>query len=386
MAEGTATLACPKGCAVPPSESAPKFCRHCGSNLVVKCPDGHENPPNAKFCRGCGVPLDEVTSAAAGASAERPIIPEPTVSGATTIAPSVTDPMATVRGPAEPIDPVGAAEAQTPQGATSPASGASPYQTRPFDDSTTQIPVTPPSGGPIMSPYATGSPPPRRRGGPWLVIAIVAGVVVLGLAGGLVYVLTKGSPSKSNGSASALVSHHNGNANHSGHSGNSGNSGTSPTVPVTQPTVPAEEQAAQSLSTLLTQSTQDRSAINAASDDVSACGNLGADVQTFNNAATSRQNLLAQLSTLQDGTALPALMVESLSGAWQASEQVDQDYASWASDEESDGCTQNDTSDPNYQAAIGPNQTATNDKTAFASAWDQIAPGYGLPTYQWNQL
>ncbi len=79
-------------------------------------------------------------------------------------------------------------------------------------------------------------------------------------------------------------------------------------------------------------------------------------------------------------------MTQSLSAAWQASEEVDQDYASWAGDELSGGCTPNDTADPAYQAASGPNQQATNDKMTFASAWNLIAYTYSLPTYQWNQL
>ena len=145
-------------------------------------------------------------------------------------------------------------------------------------------------------------------------------------------------------------------------------------------------QAAQALSALLATSVTDRSSINAASNDVAACGpNLSQDQQTFETAASSRQSLISQLSTLQGVSTLPAAMVQSLSSAWQASEQVDQDYATWASDEFS-GCTPNGTSNQSYQDALTPNQQATQAKMAFASAWDPIATTYNLATYQWDQL
>src|SRR5262245_33995970 len=61
----------------------------------------------------------------------------------------------------------------------------------------------------------------------------------------------------------------------------------------------SEQTAAQSLSRLLTQSISDRSAILSAYHDVDTCGSgLVADAQTFQQAATSRQNLLSRLGAL----------------------------------------------------------------------------------------
>ena len=235
-----------------------------------------------------------------------------------------------------------------------------------------QTPLTPPQPTP-----AVGS----RRNGPWLVAAIVGVIVVLGLVGALVFVLVKPGHStpSSAGSTSAQKS-----ANTIQTLPSSGTSTTSTST--TSTTLPTERLAAGDLASLLGQSVADRSAINAATNDVSACGNLASDEQTFDDAANSRQNLISQLTTLPNESALPAGMIQSLSAAWQASEEVDHDYASWASDELSGGCTQNDTADPAYQAASGPNQQATNDKMAFSSAWNLIAYTYSLPTYQWNQL
>ena len=156
---------------------------------------------------------------------------------------------------------------------------------------------------------------------------------------------------------------------------------TTTTVPVGQ------QQAAQALAALLTQSVIDRSDINAASNDVSSCGpNLYQDAQTFDDAANSRQSLLSSLPTLTDISTLPPQLLQALTSAWQASEQVDEDYANWASDEYSGVCTQNDTSDPNYQDAVAPNQEATLYKQTFSNLWNPIATKYGLSTYQWDEL
>jgi ABC-type Fe2+-enterobactin transport system substrate-binding protein len=159
----------------------------------------------------------------------------------------------------------------------------------------------------------------------------------------------------------------------------------SPAQPPTT-AAPAEEVAAQALSQLLTQSASDRNAIDNARNDVQACGSdLASDAQTFQQAASSRQNLLSELGALADSTALPAQLLQDLTGAWQASYQADQDYAAWASDENSNGCA-DDTSDSNLLAATDPDNRATTDKQAFVGLWNPIASQYGLTTYQWNQL
>jgi hypothetical protein len=165
---------------------------------------------------------------------------------------------------------------------------------------------------------------------------------------------------------------------------------SSPSASTQQPSVPApltEQVAAQSLSRWLAQSASDRTAINNAFNDVNACGSgLSQDARAFRQAAASRERLMSQLSTLQDGSVLPAQMLRDLTGAWQASYQADQDYASWADAESSEGCTPDDTSDSYYQAATQPDDQATTDKEAFVSAWNTIAGRYGLTTYQQDQL
>jgi hypothetical protein len=144
--------------------------------------------------------------------------------------------------------------------------------------------------------------------------------------------------------------------------------------------------AAQGLSTLLALSASDRSAVVNAASDVRQCGpDLARDSQIFDGAVASRQQLLARLAALSDASALPAGLVQTLTGAWQASVQADQDYAAWARDESSSGCTANGA-DPNLAAAAAPSGQADADKAAFIGRWNQLARWYGLPTYQQGQL
>jgi hypothetical protein len=150
--------------------------------------------------------------------------------------------------------------------------------------------------------------------------------------------------------------------------------------------VPTQKVAAQGLSALLAQSAGDRSAVVNAAGDVRQCGpDLARDSRVFGTAIASRQRLLAQLAALSDASALPAGMVQALTNAWQASVQADQDYAAWAQDEYSWGCTTNGT-DPNLAAAAAPSNEADAAKATFVNLWNQLARLYGLPTYQQVQL
>ena len=146
----------------------------------------------------------------------------------------------------------------------------------------------------------------------------------------------------------------------------------------------SEQQAATALAGLLRQSSADRSAINDAYNDAYSCGgNLSGDQQTFQQAASSRQSLLNQLNGLPGAHALPAQMLSDLTNAWQASLSVDNDYAQWAGDESSSGCS---LQDPGYTAAETPNEQATTDKNAFVSQWNPIAQRFSLAQYSGDQI
>jgi hypothetical protein len=78
-------------------------------------------------------------------------------------------------------------------------------------------------------------------------------------------------------------------------------------------------------------------------------------------------------------------MLSDLSGAWQASAQVDADLARWAS-AAAGHCHKGNAKDPSLQASYGPDGQATADKQSFARLWNPLARRYGLQTYQSAQL
>lgn len=153
------------------------------------------------------------------------------------------------------------------------------------------------------------------------------------------------------------------------------------------PSAPSEQQAAASLAGLLAQSVTDRSSTVNAVNSISECGpTLSQDPQVLDNAAAARQRLLSQLASLPGRSLLSGQMLQALTGAWLASATADRDFAQWAQDELSKGCTQNDQADLNFQAAAAPDARATTDKKAFVNLWNPIAAQYGLTSYTWNRL
>ena len=122
-------------------------------------------------------------------------------------------------------------------------------------------------------------------------------------------------------------------------------------------------------------------------NSISQCGpTLSQDPQILESAAAARQRLLSQLASFPRRSALSGQMLQALTDAWLASATADRDFAQWAQDELSRGCTQNDQADSNFQAAAAPDAQATTDKKAFANLWNPIAAQYGLTSYTWNQL
>jgi hypothetical protein len=169
-------------------------------------------------------------------------------------------------------------------------------------------------------------------------------------------------------------------------SGSTAASGTTGTTPSAS-SQDAQRQAAVRLSVLLAQSVTDRAAVIVAVADVHGCGpSLRQDAQTFARAASARQRLLSRLGTLPGRSLLSAAMLQDLTGAWQASAQVDTDLAQWADDNITRGCHDNSRSDASLQASDVPEGQANTGKHAFASLWNPVARRYGLTTYQPSQF
>lgn len=254
---------------------------------------------------------------------------------------------------------------------------------------TGQAPIVPT----MERPQGSGG---RRNSGRRLTVLVIvlAAIVLVGAAVGATYAVTSKN-SHAQGAATTTTRPHSTsttvnslNSTGSRHSaGYKSSSGSREKSTTTTTSTGNERSAATALSALLSQSVADRSEINSASEDVAACGpTLGKDAATFQAAATSRQELLAQLSTLPSSSTLPPQLIQTLTSAWNASEQVDDDYAQWASSDEVGGCTPGGTTNPYFQAAETPNTQATQAKQSVANLWNSIAQMFNLPTYQWDQL
>jgi hypothetical protein len=153
------------------------------------------------------------------------------------------------------------------------------------------------------------------------------------------------------------------------------------------PSGAAQQAAATRLSGMLQRSGAYHSDVNAAVSDVEGCRHLRIARTDFGASARNRETLLSELRTMPGRASLPAALLQDLAGAWQASIQVDGDLHDWAQDYVNGGCNPKAVqNDPHYQASLGPDSTATQDKQLFAKAWAPIAAKYGLPAYQASQI
>jgi hypothetical protein len=221
--------------------------------------------------------------------------------------------------------------------------------------------------------------PKRSR---WPLLAAIIAAVVLGTGTAIALV--------------ALPSHHRSASNaataHSGVTARPSSPTAAPTAApassaASSPAPTSREQAAQALSALLAQSGTDRTEVTQAANAVEDCSaGLSQDETTFSQAASARQTQLDKLAALPGRSTLPAPMLQDLTLAWQASGEADQDFVKWTQDEITQGCSTNDQSDDNFQAATAPDDEATKYKKAFAALWTSIATQYNLPAYQYNQI
>jgi hypothetical protein len=161
---------------------------------------------------------------------------------------------------------------------------------------------------------------------------------------------------------------------------------TGTTTTTTTTTAPANidaQQAASSVNSYLTSSAGDRTQVLNSTAAIANCNNLTEAVQTLNMAATDRQNLANKLQSIT----IPNIpnwnqIVSSLVSALQISATSDQSYAQWGQNEQSFGCTQNDTSNSNYQNAQNTDAQASSEKQSFVNLWNPVASTYGLQ--QWS--
>ncbi len=220
------------------------------------------------------------------------------------------------------------------------------------------------------SPSRSTSRRATSRRTPLLVTAAV--IVVLGAAVGLfVWLRAPGSTPVAVATTSTAPS----------------TSTTAPSAASTASAASATDQAA-ALTTLLEASGHDRALLQRSIDTVQLAVNAGrcpANLVTVAAAiarvATGREDLLNQLSTASF-SALPsgALIEHDLRRAWDLSERIDVDFATWASTEVGDNCTAGDTSIASYQATTVLDPQSTAIKNAFVALWNPIASTFAQPS------
>jgi hypothetical protein len=142
-------------------------------------------------------------------------------------------------------------------------------------------------------------------------------------------------------------------------------------------TVGADAQAA-TINGILSWSGRTRSALYAALTDLDKCRNPAAATAKLRTVATGRTQQIGslhhlQVSALPNGESLRDTLVQALHASFQA----DQAFIRWGVTEQST-CRH----DGNYHQGMTYSHTATATKADFLSAWNPLAPRYGLPTYQ----
>ena len=116
------------------------------------------------------------------------------------------------------------------------------------------------------------------------------------------------------------------------------------------------------------------SRLNTAANKVQACTDVATNVQQMQRVRDQRQVEYDQAQTLQTGALSNGAELKSdLMQALSASLSADNDYLTWAQQQEAD--CQAGTTPPGIDSA---NSHADHDKTAFIGLWNPIAAQYDL--------
>jgi Protein kinase domain len=170
--------------------------------------------------------------------------------------------------------------------------------------------------------------------------------------------------------------------------GGTGGSGGGSSPPASSPAGASSSAAVQAraISTLLAMSQSARGKLQPAVSDIQgncsslSSGQLAADVATIRTVAEQRQKEYSQASGLQVGALANGSQLKTdLLTALRASLKADNDYLSWASQEQQQGCFPASSSSA-FNNASGWDAQAVTAKSNFANEWNPIAQLYALPT------
>lgn len=141
------------------------------------------------------------------------------------------------------------------------------------------------------------------------------------------------------------------------------------------------------LTQILQKSMAGRSNIDRAVDQVRTCTAVSEAIATMNSVTANREELLAALdSTPVDAVPDGSSLVAKLRHALQLSHDSDQVWVSWATSEQSNGCSEGEDN-AYYQQVTVMNLTVAQAKSDFLNDWNsQIAPAYGAPTFTTSQI
>jgi outer membrane protein assembly factor BamB len=155
---------------------------------------------------------------------------------------------------------------------------------------------------------------------------------------------------------------------------------------VQAPTDTAEDQV-RYLVEILEKSASARAQLGPAVTAVAQCQSVSTQVATLAAIAQNRQELLTALDSAPvDKVPDGVVLVNLLRAALEASLGSDQSYLAWAEAQASSGCASG-AGQSHYDAAAPFDTAATAGKAAFVAQWNnQIAPAYGVRTFQESEI
>jgi serine/threonine protein kinase len=217
-------------------------------------------------------------------------------------------------------------------------------------------------------------PPPARRSRGKIAAVVIAAVAVAAAAVAVVLISHRGNPptvpvvaASSSSSASSSPSSSPSSSRSSSPSASPGQS----SPPVQAPSASAE---ATDVSNLLASGDNSDGLLVSATNNAQNCIDRPRSVRQIRQVRDQRQAEYDQAQTLQTGALSNGAELKSdLTQALSASLSADNDYLTWAQQQEAD--CQAGTAPPGISSA---NTQALNDKTSFIGLWNPIADQYGL--------
>ncbi|MFD7075991.1 hypothetical protein ACFV9G_17410 [Nocardioides sp. NPDC059952] len=144
---------------------------------------------------------------------------------------------------------------------------------------------------------------------------------------------------------------------------------------------------AKKIDDLIKTSAKDKAAIGAAQADLEACENIDEAIQTFQDAATSREKLAAKVAKI-DTAVLPGSrkLVKNLESAWMTSQNADLAFAAWGEKRKVNADGECVGGKGKLEKATTLSLASHDPKKAAAKAWGPIAEEYGYKSVEWTKL